>query len=728
MTGHTSRNWLLLGLFGLSALLPLSLFTWTGWSSYQREMQDAEHTAVRTVTALHEHMVKVLETHEVVLNEIDRRIAGRSWDDIEADRKLRADLVAIEKGMDQILAISLSDAQGRIRVTTVDNTPPGFSAADREYFQAHRLRDAGLYISAPHTGKILGDKVISISRRRSAPGSEFDGVLQISVPVSYITAFWEQFAPTIAHVVPLVRADGQVIARYPALNNPETLNPKGPFLSRALKDPKGVYTAVSQVDGVERLNAYSRIKTYPLFISFSIETRAVLARWRANMTIYAIYTMLSVTALVGMTGMAMRLVMTERAAARRWQEQADRLAGEMAAREKAEAALRQSQKMEAIGQITGGLAHDFNNLLQAMTSGLYILSAKASEEVRPVADATMQAVERGAKLVRQLMAFSRRQSLEPQPVDVRTLVAGMGDLLQKAVGDTVRIEVEIQPGIPAVMVDPTQTELAILNLAINARDAMKGSGRITIAARTVEVLLTDERKLKPGRYIVLSVADTGCGMAPEVLNQAFDPFFTTKERGKGTGLGLSMVHGFASQSGGTAEIESRPGHGATVSLYLPETDAVPRPDRRRAIAAAAPEAGASVLLVDDEALARMGIAAALREIGYTVHEARDGEEALEQMAALGPLDLMITDYAMPGMSGTELIEAVRQSRPDLKVIMITGNAAFSFDETACGVSAILRKPFRVEELAERMRAVLVEAETPDSNVIDFGTASRTPCR
>lgn len=670
------------------------------------ELEDAEKTAVRTVTALHEHIVKVLDTHEVVLGQVLSRIEGRSWDDIESDAKLRADLVRIEKSMDQIQTIALIDGNGRIRVSTLPLREPDGTVTDRDYFKAQQEQDVGTYISAPFTGRTTWQPVVGISRRRTAPDGGFDGIVLVSIPVSYITAFWEQFSPTIAHVIPLVRSDGQVIARHPAPETPERLNPKGPFLGRALKEPKGVYTAVSQVDGVERLNAYSRVKDYPLFISFSIETRAILERWYGSMVLYGIYTLLAAAALLGMTLMAMRQYRSEQAAAQRWQEQADRLAAEIAARERAEAKLRQSQKMEAVGQITGGLAHDFNNLLQAMTSGLYVLSGKIPEDARAVADATMQAVERGAKLVRQLMAFSRRQHLEPQPVDVRALIAGMDDLLQKAVGDGVRIEVEIDRGVEPVLADPTQTELAVLNLVINARDAMDGKGRITIAARSVEVMRAEDGRLTPGSYVVLSVSDTGCGMTTEVQEHAFDPFFTTKERGKGTGLGLSMVHGFANQSGGGAEIESQPGRGATISLYLPKADAAPRTDRPLSGMASSLGGGETILLVDDEALGRMGVAMALREIGYDVHEARNGVEALALLGRTGPVDLMITDYAMPEMSGTDLVEQARRVYPDLKVIMVTGHAAFSFDETACGVLAVVRKPFRMEELANRIRLAL----------------------
>ncbi|HEV7369646.1 hybrid sensor histidine kinase/response regulator, partial [Arenibaculum sp.] len=700
-----SRDRPLWVLFALSILLPLSLFVWTAVTSYREELADAERTATRTATALHEHVSRVLDTHEVVLDEIDRRIAGRSWEDIESDAGLRKDLVRIERSLEQIGIIALVDESGRVRATSRGVAPPAAPIADRDYFEAQRERDAGTYVGAPFVSRVTGERLVALSRRRTTPDGSFDGIVQVAVPISYMTGFWKQFVPTIAHVIPFVRADGRVIARYPAINNPEWLDTTGPFLSRALRNPRGVYTAASQVDGVERLNAYMRIQGYPLFISFSMETGAILNGWYRTIAIHGAYTLLTVLALLGMSVMAVRRYRAQQVASRRWQEAADRLAREMAARERAEDALRQSQKMETLGQITGGLAHDFNNLLQTMASGLYVLSSRIPEDARAVADATMQAVERGAKLVHQLMAFSRRQQLQPQPVDLCALVAGMDDLLRRAVGDAVHVEVDVDAGLDPVMADPNQTEMAILNLAINARDAMAGSGRLTIAARGLDVARGGDGRLSPGRYVVLSVTDTGGGMPPDVQDRAFEPFFTTKEVGKGTGLGLSMVYGFAEQSGGTAEIGSHPGRGTTVSLYLPRADAA-APQGRAARQPSSAGGTETILLVEDEALGRMGIALALRQFGYRVHEARRGAEALETLDREWPIDLMIADYAMPGMSGIELAAAARRRHPDLRIMIITGHAAFSFDETGSGVSAVMRKPFRMGELAERIRAVL----------------------
>jgi hypothetical protein len=250
-----SRGWSPRSLLGLSILIPLLLFGWTAWRERARTLDDAERTAERTVAALHEQMVKVLETHELVLDEVAREIEGRSWDEIERDFGLWRALLRINNKLEQIRSINLIDGQGRIRMTTRRFPAPDVYVADRDFFHAQKERDAGTYVSAPFTGRLSDDRPIGLSRRRATADGGFDGIIQISAAVSYLTSFWEQFAPDIAHVIPLVRADGEVIARYPSLHVPERLSTSGPFLSRALRQPQGTYTAVSQVDGVERLNA-----------------------------------------------------------------------------------------------------------------------------------------------------------------------------------------------------------------------------------------------------------------------------------------------------------------------------------------------------------------------------------------------------------------------------------------------------------------------------------------
>jgi two-component system NtrC family sensor kinase len=692
-------------LLGLSVLLPLALFAWTAWSERGHALAEAERTAGRTTAVLHEHAARVLETNELVLSEVIRQTEGRPWEEISGDGRLWTYLLRVAADLGQPTDITLADAEGRVRMTTSRfPAAPGDSLASEEAFKALRDHQGWTHIGLSPESP-TAPRQVTLARRRIGPDGRFDGTMRIGVPVGQFTEFWERYAPNTRHIVVLARSDGQLISRWPVATQAERLSGTGPFLRHVLARREGSFTATSLVDGVERINAFAQVKDYPLHIAFSIETSAVLDAWQDRMRLLGAYTVLAATALLGMALMAVRKYREQRSASGRWREIADRLAAESARREQAEAALRRAQTLEAVGQLTAGVAHDFNNLLQAIRSGLYLLSPRVPESSRKVLDASLQAVDRGAKLVRQLMVFSRREALEPRPVDVRALIAGVGELLQKAVGAPVAIETAIDPDIAPALVDPTQAELAMLNLAINARDAMPQGGTLTIGARNAS-LAEPQGAAPAGDYVVLSVSDTGMGMPPEVLERVLEPFFTTKAVGKGTGLGLSMVHGFVTQSGGDLRIESRPGRGTVVSLWLPRAQAAPAPETQPAGPATPPEVaglGCSLLLVDDDALARLATAAALRELGHEVAEARDGEEALIVLGQRRDLRVMVTDYAMPQMNGAELALVARRGRPDLTVIMITGYAAGLPGGKPPGVLKLLQKPFRMEELDAAVR-------------------------
>jgi hypothetical protein len=402
-------------MLALSALLPVLLFAGIAWSERTRTLQDAERDAVRTVWALHEHAAKVLETHELVLADVARQVRGRTWEELERDEGLRGHLLRVAADLDQVANILLADETGRIRLLTVtEPLPVGATVADREFFAFHRDGGTGTHIDPARIGPD-GQRTFTVSRRlrlATEGGAETIGVAAIITPTEHFTTFWQRFAPTVAHVIPLVRSDGHVIERHPAPETPQRLNVRGPFLSRALAQREGVYTAVSQVDGVERINAFTRVKDYPLHISFSVETRAVLAEWQERMGVLGLFSVLAALALLVATGFAMRQQRQQMAAARRWQETADRLTAEMAAREQAEASLRRAQTLNAVGQLTAGVAHDFNNLLQAIRGGFTLLrKPRTPEAAESLIASGLQAVDRGAKLVRQLMVFARREKL-----------------------------------------------------------------------------------------------------------------------------------------------------------------------------------------------------------------------------------------------------------------------------------------------------------------------------
>ncbi|MBP2292795.1 PAS domain S-box protein [Azospirillum rugosum] len=379
-----------------------------------------------------------------------------------------------------------------------------------------------------------------------------------------------------------------------------------------------------------------------------------------------------------------------------------------AALRQAEDQLRQAQKLEAVGQLTGGLAHDFNNLLQALGGCLAMIRRRTDEpKVQPLLDAGQQAVDRGAKLVQQLMAFARREGLRPEPIDVRDRVLAMSPLLERALRADIRLATTFGPGLWSVEVDPTQFELALINMAVNARDAMADGGLLTVKAENVLLPPGDPSGLD-GEFVRLSVTDTGTGMAPEVRAKAFDPFFTTKEVGRGSGLGLAQVYGLARQGGGMAWIDSEPGRGTAVVLLLRRSTAAVAAVEAPSLPATAPvRRSGRVLLVEDDPIVASTVAAALEDSGYEVARVTTADEALPLLASRARIDLLFSDVVMPGrLSGVDLVREARRLRPNLPAVLTTG-----YSETVARTEGVrlLPKPYRIEELIRVLNAVSGEA-------------------
>lgn len=412
----------------------------------------------------------------------------------------------------------------------------------------------------------------------------------------------------------------------------------------------------------------------------------------------------------------------ERRVAERTRELADineRLQVEIAERAQAEEALRHAQKMDAIGQLTGGIAHDFNNMLTGVLGALDLIRRRVAagrvSEIDRYIEAAMSSANRAASLTHRLLAFARRQSLNTRAVDINHMVVSMEELLRRTIGESIELEIDLNSSLRLTHTDEHQLENALLNLVINARDAMPDGGRLLIQTEVVHVAVLHDA-LTPGDYVRLSVQDTGTGMSSDVIARAFDPFFTTKPIGQGTGLGLSMVYGFINQTGGQVQIDSVEGQGTRIDLYLPcdlesnerqvpanEDPAPPRASQ-----------GERVLVVEDEPDVRMLVVDVLRELGYSVEVAPDGAAALPILLGAGRIDLLVTDVGLPGMNGRQLAEIARQHRPELRVLFMTGyarNAQVRGDFLDAGMD-MLTKPFSIDELAQRVRG-LIEAP-PDS--------------
>ena len=388
---------------------------------------------------------------------------------------------------------------------------------------------------------------------------------------------------------------------------------------------------------------------------------------------------------------------------------------------KAEEALRQAQKMEAVGQLTGGLAHDFNNLLAGISGSLDLIGQRIAQgrfaDVERFTAAAQQAAKRAAALTHRLLAFSRRQTLDPRPTHANRLVRGMEDLIRRTVGPGIDVEVVAGARLWSVLADPHQLENALLNLCINARDAMPDGGRLTIetANRWIDARGGVTLDLEPGQYVSLCVTDTGPGMSPEIVERAFEPFFTTKPMGQGTGLGLSMVYGFARQSGGQVRIYSEAGEGAMICIYLPRSEVEADADESAPARTSAPRdaAGETVMIVDDEPTIRMLVTEILHDLGYQAVEAGEGASALKMLQSDARIDLLITDVGLPGgMNGRQLADAARTHRPDLKVLFITGyaeNAVVGNGQLEPGME-VMTKPFEMAALSERIESLIVGAD------------------
>jgi signal transduction histidine kinase/CheY-like chemotaxis protein len=581
--------------------------------------------------------------------------------------------------------------------------------ADRDYFLAHKNgASKGVYVSEPFTGRLNGERQFSISLRRLTPSGGFDGIVFATVPLKHFTQFWKEFTPSAGYLIPLVRSDGALIVRYPSVESPARLDMQGPFMTHLRQSPRRLYTAVSQVDGMKRINAYSQIRHYPLYISYSVETAVVLRQWWRESMLASGMAVFSSLLLAALWLAVVRQLHEQRVSATRWQAIAEDLKLEVGRREGAEEALRQSQKMEAVGQLAGGIAHDFNNLLAGLVGNLQLMRRRLDQGVvddlpRYVA-AAESITSRAAAMTQRLLAFSRRQTLAPMPLEVKAQIDAMHELITRTVGPSIRVRTVFAPSPCHILCDPNQFDSALLNLAVNARDAMPDGGELTIAATRTRLSAAQAGALQlpaDPAYVVVSVNDSGAGMTAKTIERAFEPFFTTKPTGQGTGLGLSMVYGFVTQSGGQVKINSQPGVGTEVSIYLPAYEGE-MPSSTPAVQAA--DTGPSkkeicILLVDDETMVREPLAEVLVDLGYRVIQADDGAQGLDILKSTQRVDLLISDVGLPGhMNGRQLADAGRKLRPALKVLFITGYAdsAASAGGLAGQGMEVMVKPFELD--------------------------------
>lgn len=685
-------------LLAASVVVPLALFAAIAWRDYLEAEADAERNVRKTVLILHEHVQKVFDTVEQVLDRVDERSRGMGWDEIPLSESLHRYMKTLSEELPQVSSLAMVDPQGFARIGSRLFPLEPLYVGDQEHFRAQRDRDHGFHIGETLTNRRSGRVQFNVSRRRTSPGGPdgtFDGLLVASIRTDYFVDFYRQVTLAENETITILRDDGAVLARYPAPEGgaPLHLGPEALFMRAVAKgQQEGVHRGQSHVDGIERIYGYKRVAPYPVYVSYGVAQSDITAAWLRNTMLYAIFALPATLALAVLSWLAMRRARRETAAVRRWAE-------EVRNREQLEAALRQAQKLEALGQLTGGVAHDFNNLLTAALTNLHLMARHLPEGATRYLDGANAALDRAKKLTGQLLAFSRQEAVNPVVVDLGDSLRGMANLLERSIRADIALNWDLAPLPMAVEVDPVQLEMAVLNLVINARDAMPRGGRIRVSARPA------------GDSILLEVADSGQGMPPEVQARAFEPFFTTKSDGRGTGLGLSMVYGFARQSGGNAEIESTPGQGTLIRIALPATA------KRPVAEPAAPEAAqvgpehVRVLVVEDNALVLMATVEGLAQEGFDVLTADHGAEALEVLEREAGIEAVVSDVVMPyGVSGIDLARQVHERWPHIRVLLISGYSPESLAGLGAD-TAVLPKPFTPDQLAGRIRALLAAVQT-----------------
>ena len=568
-------TWPLHLLLAASLAVPLLLLAIAAWQNFRLQQVQAEQRVMIDAGQLHEHALRALETYALVLAWIDDRLRGLDWNRIEHDDGLHRFLSDIET-LPQIGAVSIIDADGRIRATGRTFPVPPADASTRDSFIAQKQRDAGIFIGREKPDELTRGVDFDISRRRSTSDGSFDGVIVVSGRPEYFSDFFSTVSQDRQFSALLMRRDGVVLVRYPELPSPLIFSSDRPIMKAIAAEPdRGLFRGGGATDGIERLFAYRQVSEYPLYVIFGIPKRGILASWRANLVDYLLFAVPASLGLFCMTLFAVRQLQQQKIASWRWRTTAQRLQREMGRRTRAEAELHQAQKMEALGQLTGGVAHDFNNLLAVLQGCLEMISGRQRDDrLQARVEMALATVERGEKLTSQLLAFARRQPLTAVRVNVNEQLNQMAELLAQTVGNDVRIESDLAHDLWDINADATQLELAVINLAINARDAMPNGGVFTL--RTFNARVSPEQNPEyglgeDGDFVGLELSDTGSGMTPAVAARAFEPFFTSKGPGKGTGLGLSIVYGFARQSGGSATIRSELGQGTTVTMLLPRS-------------------------------------------------------------------------------------------------------------------------------------------------------------
>ncbi len=718
---NASAIGLLRVLLAASLIVPIALFAGITLLDYRAAIEDADHDLERASEVACENAEKIFDSQAQLTDRVNDITIGLDADAVRStEESLHDTLNRMVARLPHVVSVLIVSTSG-IPLVSAEffPVPRDVDLRDRDFFKAVIGGAKGPFISSLQVGAVYRKPFFGLAR----PWTERDGVLKGVIDVAISPAFFVDFYKTLIDegaggargtVVTLMHADGRILVQYPPLKDAplHAVAPAGFLRATAVSPGNGFYTGRS-VDGpgsTLRLFVYRKVRGYPLYIEAGRSWGVILAEWRWTTVGHLMFGVPATLALFAVTWTALARTQREERALLRANLEIQR-------REAAEDALLRSQRLEAVGQMTGGVAHDFNNLLTVITGNAALIDKRAGDAAatRRLAANIRLAAQRGADITQHLLAFAGRQTIRPETIDLNARLLAFKPLLDRAANESVRIDLDLHAGLLPVRVDPGQFEAAVLNLVGNARDAMPGGGRIAITTRNVDPEPNGSNVLgseatEQVHKVAVSVSDTGTGMDRDTLAKAFEPFFTTKPVGKGTGLGLSQVYGFAQQAGGDARIVSFPGEGTTIEITLPVSAERPRAQTGEHAAhqpRRAPQ-GTVVLVVEDEPNVLELAVLTLEDAGYLTFAATGAHSALELLRQTVRIDVLFTDVVMPGgMNGLQLAIEARRLRPGLKVLLTSGHTGLP-DSEVPGAIPLLRKPYDRHQLSIHIEAALDE--------------------
>ncbi|SDC09388.1 hybrid sensor histidine kinase/response regulator [Paraburkholderia lycopersici] len=714
--GHdfTVRRRTLLALLIAAIVLPCVYVATMAYNDLRAREADATDTTLRTVRVAEEHALKVFDMNEALDARIVDLVRGLDDDGIRANEaQIHQKLDAIGGGYPQVAAVSIFGHDGELLASSRFSPPPPASIVARDDFTG--IRDGRVidHVSRVMRSQVSGETVFNMGVARRDDADVFAGLVSVALRPGYFSSFYHDLlGPSSPMALGLVRSDGAILAFDPPPRATRSaITPNSPLAAALARGGEsGVVRMHSALLDSNVIVAFRRVGSYPVYVTCAYRTPAVWAAWYRHLSVLIISMFTPSIALWCVIWLSLRRLAAEEAAWERWQAEASM-------RRSIESAYRQSRKMEALGNLVGSVAHDFNNLLMIVSANVQIARRRGAADLERELSAIERALKSGQSLTRQLLGVARKQPLRNETIYVGRWLPACRELLRASLGAKVSLVVEVDDGVWPVLVDVAEFELALINLAVNARDAMPNGGRFTVRARNTS-FRPDEGFPLDGDFVHITLEDTGAGMPADVLARAFEPLYTTKPKGTGTGLGLPQVFAFCERTGGLAAIDSAIGAGTTVHLYLPRSLAeppVPRPEPHEE--SAGMQHGLNVLLVEDNEEVAAGTEALLQMMGHRVTCASDAASALEFVESAhadgdhaSPFDLVLSDIHMPGtMNGIDLAEALQGLEPALPVILVTGYAE-ELDRARHVDVRVLSKPFDIALLEKTLEAIREERQ------------------